>query len=134
VLGGGRREGSDRRARRHLADAVPAVHSKPRLPARAGFEESDGGRDIHDANGAGKRPLDIREINRADQAFAALIRPETIEPDQRASAAASCLSHAPKALTLAASRSRLEQTNASQRPEGKVRSKGMTRRPVRRSS
>ena len=38
VLGGRSGEGSDRRTRRHLADAVPSVHREPRLPARAGFE------------------------------------------------------------------------------------------------
>ena len=74
VLGGERTEGSDRRARRHLADAVPAVHRKPRVPARAGFAESAGGSDIRDAKGAGRRPRGVREIHRADQASPALIR------------------------------------------------------------
>ena len=37
-------------------------------------QESAGGRDIRDAKGAGRRPRGVREVHRADQASAALIR------------------------------------------------------------
>jgi hypothetical protein len=67
-------------------EGLRAFHRKPCLPARAGFEETAGGRDIRDAKDAGRRPRGVRGIHRADQASAALILrlgPMPVKPSSR---------------------------------------------------
>ena len=77
VLGGGSREGSDRRTRRDLAGAVPSVHREPRVSACEGVKEGTGRRRC--VRGAERRrrtlrrPRVIREIHRPDRTWSASI-------------------------------------------------------------
>ena len=74
ILGCGSDEGGDRRAWRHLAGPVPALHRQPALPACASFAAATGGgrrgAEGRDDKRTAGRSCDLRAIHRPNQTSA----------------------------------------------------------------